>query len=125
VDLGDHVLHENATRSGFKKVGGAGVDNLNPENTCFPIPEMSEVSFSGGVRDELGAQNKALESAEKGDWGISLCSSQITQGEEREGSWLDTLSNGGSDQLELEEIDQGTGPRVRATKRNARRKLRW
>jgi hypothetical protein len=81
------------------------VDNLNPENIGFPIHEMSEVSLSGEVRDELAAQNKALESAEKGDWGISLCSSHITQGEEKEGSWLDTLCNGGSDQLELEEID--------------------
>jgi hypothetical protein len=104
--LSEHGPHEKAVNEGLENTG-LGNGSLVPENTGFPIPEIDEAILEGVVRDELAAQNKVLEYAEGGEWGISLCSSQMPQGEEREGPWLDTLSNGGSDQLEQEETEHG------------------
>jgi hypothetical protein len=84
---------------------------------------MDEAILEGVVREELAVQNQVLECAEEGEWGISLCSSQILpQGEEMGGSWLDTLSNGDSDQPEIEEIDQGDWIQGKSNKKKRKKK---
>jgi hypothetical protein len=112
--------HEKAVN---EEVGNTDLGDGTQENKGFPIPEMDEAILEGVVREELAVQNQVLECAEGGEWGISLCSSQIlTQGEEMGGSWLDTLSNGDSDQPEIEETDQGDWIQGKSNKKKRKKK---